>query len=152
MVISSLSLTNEGERRSTMSTAVFEDYLGRMSLDFDVDEENQAIDIHAVTQSGVEYVVTLISARSAYTLFVSPLIELGDECDIGSLYKRLLQLNDLCRSVKLSLDDDGDVKISSEGFSRLDSFGQFRRRVEALMKTIDRYGQELADLGDGELL
>lgn len=135
-----------------MSTDVFEDYLERMDMEFDVDEENKAIDIHAETKEGVEYAITLISARSAYTLFVSPLVEVGEGCDLQALHQRLLELNDSCRNVKLCIDDDGDIKIAAEGFARLDSFGQFRRRVGAVIKTIDRYGEEIAELADSELL
>lgn len=135
-----------------MSTDVFEDYLKRLEYDYDVDDENSAIDIHVETQNGHAFIVTLVTTRSAYTLFVSPLVEFGDNYDEEELYRRLLELSDLSRSIKLSLDGDGDIKLSAEGFSRLDAFGQFRRRLEAIVKTVDRYGEEIAKLADGELL
>lgn len=137
---------------NTMSTDVFEDYLERLEFEFDVDNENSAIDIHAETQDGHAVVVTLVITRSAYTLFVSPFVEYGEDYDDEELHRRLLELSDRNRYVKLSLDGDGDIKLSAEGFSRLDAFGQFRRRLEAIVNTLDKYGQEIADLADGELL
>lgn len=135
-----------------MSTDVFEDYLERLEYEYEVDAENGAVDIHAETQDGHAFIVTLVSTRSAYTLFVSPLVEYGDAYEENELFRRLLELSDRSRYAKFSLDGDGDIKLSAEGFSRLDAFGQFRRRLEAIVKTLDNYGHEIADLADGELL
>lgn len=134
-----------------MSTGVFEDYLQRLEMDYEVDEGNDAIDIFTTTADGLEYTITLVAGRTGYSLFVSPLISFGDEPDEENLHRRMLELSETSRHVKLSLDADGDVKIACEGFSRLDAFGQFRRRLKALMGAIDEHGPALADLADGEL-
>ncbi len=134
-----------------MSLDVFQDYVDRLDYDFEVDDKMDAIDILTETKGGTEYAVTLIAGKRAYSLFVSPLVTPGDDADLAKLYGRLLELSDELKYVKLSLDSDGDVKIAAEGFSRLDAFGQFRRRLEALTKAIDEYGQEIADLAEAEL-
>ncbi len=135
-----------------MTIEAFEDYLDQLGYDFDVDEDNDAIDIVVETSAEDELTITLVQARAAYTLFVSPLIDIGDEPDLGALHSRLLELNDTCRYVKFSLDADGDIKIAAEGFSRLDAYGQFRRRLEAIIGAVDDFGDELAKLADGSLL
>jgi hypothetical protein len=134
-----------------MSIEVFEEYLERLDFDYEVDEDDEAIDIRLETEWEHEYTVTLVEAGPRYVLFVSPLVELGDDPDEEELYRRLLELSDECRHVKFSVDGDGDVKVSAEGFARLDAFGQFRRRLDALMAAIDDFAQEIAELADGEL-
>jgi len=134
-----------------MSTDVFEDYLNRMEYEYEVDEENSAIDISAETADGYAFTVTLVTTRTAYSLFVCPLVELGKRFEKRALYQRLLEISDRVRHVKLSVDADGDVKLAAEGFSRLDAYGQFRRRLEAVVATVEDYGQEIAELAGGEL-
>lgn len=134
-----------------MSLDVFQDYLDRLDYDFEVDGENDAIDILTETRNGAEYAVTLVTGKRVYSLFVSPLVVPDEECDTEKLYRRLLELSDQLTYIKLSLDSDGDVKIAAQGFSRLDAFGQFRRRLEALTAAIDEHSAEIADLAGGEL-
>jgi len=134
-----------------MSLDVFQDYLDRLDQDFEIDEENDAVDIISETKGGAEYAVTLIAGRRAYSLFVSPLVTPAKGCDQAKLFQRLLELTDELQYIKLSLDSDGDVKIAAEGFSRLDAFGQFRRRLEALQAAIEAHGVEVAELAQGEL-
>jgi hypothetical protein len=135
-----------------VSIDVFKDYLERLELDFTLDEENDAIDIAASTAAGVDYTIALVAGRTAYSLFVSPLVAVAPGADLVRLYARLLELNDERRFVRFSLDADGDVKVAAEGFARLDAFGQFRRRVRALTAAVDAHGEELAELAGGRLL
>lgn len=134
-----------------MSLDVFQDYLDRLDYDFEVDEDNDAIDILTETRGGDEYAVTLIVGRRVYSLFVSPLVTPGEDCDNEKLYKKLLEISDGTNYIKLSLDSDGDVKLAAQGFSRLDAFGQFRRRLESLVNAIEEHGSEIAELAGGEL-
>jgi hypothetical protein len=134
-----------------MSLDVFQDYLDRLDFDFEVDSENDAIDIMTETKSGTEYAVTLIAGNRVYSLFVSPLVVPGESCDTGKLHQKLLELSEQLTYVKLSLDADGDIKIAAQGFTRLDAFGQFRRRLEALTAAIDEHGADLAALAGGDL-
>ncbi len=133
-----------------MNTEPFEDYLDRIGYDFDLDEDNDAIDIQLETSWGHPYTVHLVVGRTTYSLSVSPLLEMGENADTEALYRRLLELSDECRYVKFTLDGDGDVKILIEGFSRLDAFGQFRRRLEALMVAIGEHTKGLVKLADGK--
>jgi hypothetical protein len=135
----------------TMSIEAFAGYLERLEHDFEVDEENAAIDIRVETSWGHAYTVSLVEARTAYSLFVAPLLELGDHADTEALHRRLLELSDDCRYVKFGLDADGDVKLSAEGFARLDALGQFRRRLDAILAAVEEHGRELASLADGRL-
>jgi hypothetical protein len=79
------------------------------------------------------------------------LVTPSEDANVSKLYQRLLELSDELKYVKLSLDSDGDVKIAAEGFARLDAFGQFRRRIEALTTAVEEHGQAIADLAEAEL-
>ena len=133
------------------TTAVYEDFLHRLEYDFEVDKGNDAIDILLETRWGEEYTIALVPARHAYRLFVSPLVEIGEGCDVEVLYRRLLEISDQTRYVKMTLDSDGDITIAAEGFTRLDKFGQFRRRLEEIVAAIDKYGHEISDLAQNDL-
>jgi hypothetical protein len=132
--------------RNTDLIDQFREYLDRLDYAYEEDPENSAIDIELETREGDEYTVTLVAARRSYTLFVSPLAEVDDSCATEELYRRLLELADQCRYVTFSIDADGDIKLATEGFSRLDGFRQFRRRMEAIEWTLENHGPEILDL------
>ncbi len=139
------------KRVKLMSLDVFQDYLDRLDYDFEVDEDNDAIDILTETRGGEEYAVTLIVGRRVYSLFVSPLVTPAEDCDREKLFQKLLELSDGINYIKLSLDSDGDVKLAAQGFSRLDAFGQFRKRLQSLVGAVEEHGSEIAELAEGEL-
>ena len=134
-----------------MSVEVFEEYLDRLAVDFEVDDENDAIDLRLETSWGHPYLATLVETRTRYVLYVSPLVVLGAAPDLPALHRRMLELADASRHVKLALDLDGDVKVAVEGFTRLDGYGQLRRRFEALTAFVEEHGRELAEIADGDL-
>lgn len=132
-----------------MSIEAFEEYLERLEVDCEEVEGGDGLDLTLETSWGHTFVASLVVMKARYALFVSPLVVPGKSPDLPALHRRMLELNDERRHVKLSLDADGDVKVTAEGFTRLDGYGQFRRRLDALLKLVDDHGRELAELAGG---